>query len=232
MNHAEVAVKVWGDYALFTRPEFKSERVSYQVITPSAARGLLEAIFWKPQIRYEIRRIGVLRLGSFTAILRNEIGQRQGTKPILVEDIRQQRASLVLKDVAYLIHAEIVPQPWESEPVAKYVDQFARRVVRGQYHHTPYLGTREFSCAFGPPDEEAPDPGLNLDLGLMLFDIAYIPSRERRELEFIRHTAQGPVLITGYAQALFFPARIERGWLTVPAEKYRELARLEERAHV
>lgn len=232
MNHAEVAVKVWGEYALFTRPEFKSERVSYQVITPSAARGLLEAIFWKPQIRYEIRRIGVLRLGSFTTILRNEIEQRQGTRPIFVEDIRQQRASLVLKHVAYLIHAEIVPQPWESEPVAKYVAQFARRVVRGQYHHTPYLGTREFSCAFGPPDEEAPDPGLNLDLGLMLFDIAYIPSRERRELEFLRHTPQGPVRTSGYAQALFFPARIEGGWLTVPPEKYRELARLEERAHV
>lgn len=232
MSHAEIAVKVWGEYALFTRPEFKSERVSYQVITPSAARGLLEAIFWKPQIRYEIRRIGVLRLGSFTAILRNEIGQRQGTKPILVEDVRQQRASLVLRDVAYLIHAEIVLQPWESEPVAKYVAQFARRIVRGQYHHTPYLGTREFSCAFGPPDEEAPDPGLNLDLGLMLFDIAYIPSRERRELEFIRHTPQGPERTPGYAQALFFPARIERGWLTVPAEKYRELASLEERQDV
>ncbi|MCM8748660.1 type I-C CRISPR-associated protein Cas5c [Thermomicrobiaceae bacterium CFH 74404] len=232
MNHAEVGVKVWGEYALFTRPEFKSERVSYQVITPSAARGLLEAIFWKPQIRYEIRRIGVLRLGTFTTILRNEIEQRQGTRPIFVEDVRQQRASLVLKDVAYLIHAEIVPQPWEKEPVVKYLDQFTRRLLRGQYHHTPYLGTREFSCAFEPPDEETPDPALNLDLGLMLFDIAYVPSRERRELEFIRHTPQGPERTSGYAQALFFPAKIESGWLTVPPEKYRELARLEERADV
>src|ERR1035438_6706512 len=102
-----VSVKVWGDYACFSRPEFKVERVSYPIITPSAARGVLEAIYWKPAFRYEIRRIHVLKLGSQTTILRNEIEERQGDKPFRVEEKRQQRTSLILTDVEYMIEAEI-----------------------------------------------------------------------------------------------------------------------------
>lgn len=223
-----VTVKVWGDYACFTRPEFKVERVSYPVMTPSAARGVLEAIFWKPEFRYEIRAIGVLNMGSEMVILRNEIDRRQGSNPFFVEDARQQRCSLVLKNVAYLIRAEMSLQPWATDPVYKYRDQFNRRVERGQCHHRPYLGTREFAAFFAPADGESPDPGLNLDLGIMLFDIAFVASKKRVDLEFMRHGPQGARRVQGYTQAFFFPARLEQGWLKVPLEKYQELYRLEE----
>ena len=220
----KVQVKVWGDYALFSRPEFKVERVSYPVITPSAARGILEAIFWKPEIRYQIRRIGLLKPGKQMAILRNEIASRQGRKPILVEHDRQQRTSLVLKDVAYLIEAEIHLRPHATEPVYKYTDQFRRRVERGQYHHTPYLGTREFAAFFAPPGGETPPP-LDLEIGNMLFDIAFVEDKNRKELSFKRHGKATPV--KGYAHPLFFEARVENGWLSVPQALYQKLRQLE-----
>ena len=219
-----VQVKVWGEYALFSRPEFKVERVSYPVITPSAARGVLEAIFWKPEIRYQIRRIGVLKLGKQTAILRNEIGSRQGRNPITVEHDRQQRTSLILKDVAYLIEAEIHLRPHATEPVFKYTDQFRRRVERGQYHHSPYLGTREFPAFFASPDGETPPP-LNLEIGNMLFDIAFIEDNNRKELSFKRPGKAKPV--KGYAHPLFFEAKVENGWLSVPQALYQKLRQLE-----
>jgi CRISPR-associated protein Cas5d len=226
-RNGRITVKIWGDYASFSRPEFKVERVSYPVITPSAARGVLEAIFWKPEFRYEIRQIGILKLGTMVSILRNELSNRQGTEPIFVEDQRQQRTSLILKDVAYLIKAEIVLKSHVTDPVYKYLDQFRRRVERGQYHRTPYLGTREFVAYFElPSEEDVPEP-IDLDLGLMLFDIAFVPSEERAELEFVRHGPDGPKLVKGYTQALFFHARVERGYLRVPKEKYQELYKLE-----
>ncbi|SHF51536.1 CRISPR-associated protein, Cas5d family [Desulfofundulus australicus DSM 11792] len=222
-----VTVKVWGDYACFTRPEFKVERVSYPVMTPSAARGVLEAIFWKPEFRYEIRAIGVLNMGSEMVILRNEIDRRQGSNPFFVEDARQQRCSLVLKNVAYLIRAEMSLQSWATDPVYKYRDQFNRRVERGQCHHRPYLGTREFAAFFAPAGEgDRPQP-LDMDLGNMLLDIAYVEDPSRPEMGFVRHGPGGARRATGYHRALFFPARLEAGWLRVPPEKYRELYRLE-----
>lgn len=224
---ALVSVKTWGNYACFTRPEFKVERVSYPVITPSAARGLLEAIFWKPEFRYEIREVGVLKLGSQTTILRNELSERQGKKPIFVEHQRQQRSSLVLKDVAYLIRADMVLKNHASDPIYKYRDQFNRRLDRGQCHHTPYLGTREFAAAFAPPDGERPNADLNFDLGPMLFDLAYIEDEQRDELEFIRHSSDGVNKAKGYVRPLFFFACLESGWLRVPPEKYQKLYRLE-----
>lgn len=230
-GNASVSVKVWGDYACFTRPEFKVERVSYRVITPSAARGLLEAVFWKPEFWYEIREIGVLNLGSQTVVLRNELSERQGKKPIFVERQRQQRSSLVLKDVAYLIRAEMVLKSHATDPIYKYRDQFNRRLDRGQCHHTPYLGTREFATAFAPPDGELPNADLSLDLGPMLFDLAYVEDEERDELEFVRHGSDGAEKVKGYVRPLFFSARLEKGWLRVPSEKYQELYRLED-AHV
>jgi CRISPR-associated protein Cas5d len=221
--HGRLKVKVWGEYACFSRPEFKVERVSYPVITPSAARGVLEAIFWKPEFRYELRRIGVLKPGSQTVILRNELEDRQGSKPYFVEDKRQQRSSLILKDVAYLLEADIVLRPHAEGPLPKYLEQFERRLQRGQCHHTPYLGTREFAAHFAPANGEKP-PWLDLPIGTMLFDIAFVPSSERVELEFKR---PGKGVVKGYAQALFFPAEVKGGWLEVPEEKYRELYRLE-----
>lgn len=226
-SNAAISVKVWGDYACFTRPEFKVERVSYPVMTPSAARGVLEAIFWKPEFRYEVREIGVLRLGSQTVILRNELSKRQGKRPILVERQRQQRSSLVLKDVAYIIHAEMVLRSHATDPIYKYRDQFNRRLDRGQCHHTPYLGTREFAAAFSPPDGDRPATDLNLDLGPMLFDLAYIEDEARDELEFLQHGSDGANRVKGYVCPLFFSAHLENGWLRVPADRYGEVDRLE-----
>lgn len=226
MTAANVKVMFWGDYACFSRPEFKVERVSYSVITPSAARGALESIFWKPEMRFEVRRVGVLRLGSQTTILRNEIEARQGAEPIFVEDKRQQRSSLILKDVAYLVEAEIKIRPHAAgvEDVRKYLAMFLERLERGQCHHTPYLGTREFAAAFAPPDGEPP-PVLDLKLGTMLFDIAFVESRSRRELSFRR--ADTKIVVPGYARPLFFDAEVRNGWLEVPEAKYRELERME-----
>lgn len=223
---APVVVKVWGDYACFSRPEFKVERVSYPVITPSAARGVLEALFWKPEFVYEIREIGVLNIGTQVTVLRNELSDRQGRTPIFIEDQRQQRSSLVLKNVAYLIKAEMVLRPHGTDPIFKYRDQFNRRVQKGQCHHTPYLGTREFAASFAPPDGGAP-LAIDQNLGVMLFDVAFIEDSSRPELLFVRHGPGEPRTVRGYAQALFFSANLNGGWLDVPADKYRELRRLE-----
>jgi len=226
-QRARVRVKVWGDYACFTRPEFKVERISYPVMTPSAARGVLEAIFWKPEFRYEIRRIGVLKLGKQDAILRNELKSVQSKKPIVIENDRQQRTSLILKDVAYWLEADIVLRPRATDPVFKYRDQFNRRVDRGQYNHVPYLGTREFAAFFSRPDEQDQVEPINMDIGTMLFDLAYVEDPSKPEMEFIRHDESSSRVVSGYAQPLFFQARIENGWLNVPKEKYDELYRLE-----
>ena len=227
VQRARVQVKVWGEYACFTRPEFKVERISYPLITPSAARGVLEAIFWKPEFRYEIRKIGVLQLGKQEAILRNELMSKQGRNPILIENDRAQRTSLILKDVAYLITADIVLKPRAADPVFKYRDQFNRRVERGQYHHTPFLGTREFAAYFSPVEDDAATQSIDLDVGTMLFDFAFIEDESRKEVEFLRHDGNGTRVASGFAQPLFFEARVEEGWLNVPQEKYMELYRLE-----
>ncbi|MGA3028107.1 MAG: type I-C CRISPR-associated protein Cas5c [Bryobacteraceae bacterium] len=227
-------MKVFGDYACFSRPEFKVERVSYRVITPSAARGVLEAVFWKPEFRYQIREVRVLRMGTETAILRNELSHRQGAAPIFVEaeGQRQQRTSLILKDVSYAIRAEIAIRAYAVGEPGKYLDQFRRSVEKGQCHHTPCLGTREFSAHFEPVDGELADEQLrdrSLDLGQMLFDIAYIEGRPEKgkPLQFWRATPEGQKLVEGYADPIFFHARIEDGLLRVPMEKYVELYKRE-----
>lgn len=230
---AHVSVKVWGDYACFSRPEFKVERVSYPIITPSAARGVLEAIYWKPEFRYQVRRIGVLRLGSQTALLRNELDRRQSGAPFFVEDARQQRSSLILKSVSYILEADIHPLPhaYKSDnttnPLEKHRACFERRLKNGQCFQTPYLGTREFAAWFAPVEEsDKPSQDLNQDLGLMLLEIAFIKSG-RKELDFKRHGENGNEQVSGHAQAGFFEAKLQGGWLEVPAEKYRELWALE-----
>jgi CRISPR-associated protein Cas5d len=225
-----VAVKVFGDYACFSRPEFKVERVSYTVPTPSAARGILEAIFWKPEFRYEIREIHVLKLGTQVSILRNEIADRQSGRPITVEHARQQRTSLILRDVAYVIRAELVLRNAEAE-AGGYLDQFNRHVKRGECHHTPCMGTREFAAAFEAAGDddcgERQNPALTLDLGNMLFEIAYVKGGES-EVQFWRGSGEGRQIVNGHAVPLFFNASIQRGVLSVPAEEYRRLYALED----
>lgn len=170
--HAENAskphihLKVWGDRACFTRPEMKVERVSYDVITPSAARGVLEAILWKPAIRWIITRIDVLNPIRWESVRRNEVAdvvpvnsvrstmQKGGSLALYIEDKRQQRAALLLRDVAYLIHAccDMTPQAGPEEKPRKFAEMFQRRAARGQCFNQPYLGCREFSAGFAWAD--------------------------------------------------------------------------------
>lgn len=183
-----IAVHVWGDYACFTRPEMKVERVSYDVPTPSAARGILESILWKPAIEWRVRIIEVVKPIRWATIRRNEVGSqgswilaRQAMKQgrladgITVEDDRQQRAALVLRDVAYVIHAEfrLTGRAGPGDNEGKFLDMFRRRVERGQCYRRPYLGTREFAAHFGPVPaayEAIPDVQ---DLGWMFYDFDY-----------------------------------------------------------
>lgn len=179
-----IKLRVKGDYALFTRPEMKVERVSYDVMTPSAARGILEAIYWKPAIRWVIDRIHVLRPVRFENIRRNEMANRVSVnqsdmekgKPIyrFIEEDRQQRASLVLRNVDYVIEAHFELTGTDDSDPGKHLAMFERRAKKGQCFHRPYFGCREFSVDFEWCDElpESPFWG-EKDLGFMLHDIDF-----------------------------------------------------------
>ena len=189
-----VKLHVWGEYACFTRPEMKVERVSYDVMTPSAARGVLEAIHWKPAIRWVVDRIHVLKPIRFENLRRNELGHKipvgnvrkamrsgatDGLRTV-IEDDRQQRATTLLRDVAYLIDAHFVltGDAQADDTEAKHLSMFNRRAAKGQCFHRPYLGTREFAADFALVTEETPTSSLpddqrNRDLGWMLHDIDY-----------------------------------------------------------
>lgn len=186
-----LSLKVWGDFACFTRPEMKVERVSYDVMTPSAARGVLEAIFWKPQMRWVIHEIDVLKPIQWTNIRRNEVGRKipvsggtginasmkkgYGELGMFIEDERQQRAGLLLKDVEYIIHAEIVltDKAGDGDNVKKYQEMYRRRLRRGQCFHQPYLGCREFAANFKAVQGDEEPLLESQDLGLMLLDLDY-----------------------------------------------------------
>ncbi|MCF7847863.1 MAG: type I-C CRISPR-associated protein Cas5c [Kiritimatiellales bacterium] len=179
-----IKLRVWGDYALFTRPEMKVERVSYDVMTPSAARGILEAIYWKPAIRWVIDRIHVLKPVRFDNIRRNEIANRVSVnkkdmeegRPVCryIEEDRQQRASMILRDVEYVIEAHFHFTSKEDVNEGKHLDMFKRRAVKGQCFHRPYFGCREFPVNFEWCDDipESPLAG-ERDLGFMLHDIDF-----------------------------------------------------------
>jgi CRISPR-associated protein Cas5d len=197
-----IKLKVWGDYACFTRPEMKAERVSYDVITPSAARGILEAIYWKPSIRWVVNKIHVLKKIQFDNIRRNEVGSlgSSGTKipinkiknaiknnstsiEIFIEDVRQQRASMILKDVCYVIEAcfEIIRN--EDNNPAKHKEMFERRAEKGQCFHRPYFGCREFPVNFELIKDKIPESeykGSNINLGWILHDIDFKNNMEPR----------------------------------------------------
>lgn len=180
-----VEVKVWGEFACFTRPEMKVERVSYPVMTPSAARGVLEAIFWKPEFTWSVREIHVLKPIRYISILRNEVKNRASERSarswmgrsdgFFASEDRAQRNALVLANVAYVIRADVVPRDGGGGQEAKYRDQFRRRVAKGQCFAQPYFGTREFTASFGEPDgTEQPIP-VDMELGRMLLDLDYAP---------------------------------------------------------
>lgn len=218
----EYCLEVWGDWACFTRPELKVERVSYDVITPSAARAIFEAIFWKPAIRWQVTKIEVINPIKWTTIRRNEVKglAKQSASNIVIDDgkSRVQRNSLILKDVRYRIYAKQVFIPtWMrkksknpiidkeesdmlhlNENPGKYNAMFERRAKKGQCFSQPYLGCREFSCSFKYVEEKSPASPLQLnkDLGLMFFDYKYDTENGR------------PI-------ALYFYAKIENGIIKI-----------------
>lgn len=189
-----IKLLVWGERACFTRPEMKAERVSYDVITPSAARGILEAVHWKPAIRWVIDSIQVLKPIRFESIRRNELGSKlaagsitkgikeKNTTDIIkyIEDDRQQRATTLLRDVAYVItaHFELTEQAGLDDNEGKHLDIFNRRAKKGQFFHMPCLGNREFPAHFELLDnnalvEVAGELQGERDLGWMLHDIDF-----------------------------------------------------------
>ncbi len=199
MNDHLVAVRVRGDFALFVRPEAKIERISYPLSTPSAARGVLEAIYWHPQFTWRIHEIQVLKESRNFSILRNEVNSKMSLAagPFRADRDRSQRFSLCLRDVDYIFVAEPLVKPG-TEPAAKHRDIFRRRVERGQCYHRPTLGTREFDAEFSPADG-APDPiDWTESLGLMLWDLDFSRGRQ-------------PYF------PLFFDAKVEKGVMRVPS---------------
>ena len=189
-------LEVWGDYALFTRPEMKVERVSYDVMTPSAARGILDAILWHPGLRWVVDRLYVLSPIRFTGIRRNEVSKKISANTVRsamntdatdlflnTKDFIQQRASMVLQDVHYVIEAHFVltDKAAPSDNEGKFCEMFRRRASRGQSYHQPYFGTREFPVHYrlwqggeittAYPDEER-------DLGYMLYDMDYTDPKD------------------------------------------------------
>ena len=208
-----IRLEVWGDYACFSRPEMKVERVSYDVMTPSAARGLLEAVYWHPGLRYVIDKIRVCAPIRFTNIRRNEVKDvikaqsikkmMEGGKEsyIATPESIQQRASMVLRDVHYVIEAHFVmtEQAKPNDNPGKFQDILRRRVEKGQFYHQPCFGTREFPAFFQACTSlpECPDELKGIkDLGWMLLDMDYSDPRD--------------------IQPKFFRAELKDGVLTVP----------------
>ena len=207
-------LEVRGEFACFTRPEMKVERVSYDLITPSAARAVFEAILWKPAIRWRVRRIEVLAPIRWINLRRNEVAGVVSTRNVetamragsgdlglYIEDERQQRAGLFLRDVAYRLHAELALQPDAppGETLTKYHEMFERRAGKGQCVNQPYLGCREFAADFRLVTDlgnEPPSIAESRDLGFMLHD-----------LDFANPADPVP---------RFFRARMTDGTVTVP----------------
>lgn len=187
-----VRLTVWGEHALFSRPEFKTERVTYDVMTPSAARGVLEAIFWHPGLHWRIDRIHVLNPIMFDTIRRNEVGKvvsattvrnmiqnPEKIEAIYAAESIQQRSATVLRDVKYVIDAHFTLDQSNLSPTdsaAKFHSIFVRRAQKGQCFHHPYLGTREFPGEFRLWDSPDQPQGFEIgyrDLGYMLYDLDY-----------------------------------------------------------
>ncbi|EEF76899.1 type I-C CRISPR-associated protein Cas5 [Phocaeicola coprophilus] len=220
----EYCLEVWGDWACFTRPELNVERVSYDVITPSAARAIFEAILFKRYaMRWQITKIEVINPIKWTTIRRNEVGAVAGKSPIYIEDKRQQKNSLLLKDVRYRIYAKLVfipvknrskeafgkHQPGNDENPMKYYQMFERRASQGQCFTQPYLGCREFSASWKYIDttEDLTSPlNEDRDLGIMLYDMDFDKNPKNPD-------------------AMFYRAKMEQGVIVVPNKDSEEVLR-------
>ena len=206
-------LEVAGPLACFTRPEMKVERVSYEVMTPSAARAVFESILWKPQIRWRVQCIEVLRPIRWMILRRNEVKSKvlmpsvvramqsgSGQLGIDIEDDHTQRASLLLRDVAYRIHADLELTERSTDPLIKYAEMFARRARKGQCVNQPYLGCREFAAEFVLVESDTPQPppiDETRSLGWMLHDLDFSNPSD--------------------PQPRFFDAKLESGRVQVPA---------------
>jgi CRISPR-associated protein Cas5d len=229
----EFCIEVWGDYACFTRPEMKVERVSYDVITPSAARAVFEAIFWKPAIRWNVTKIEVLQPIKWMSVRRNEVGavMSERSPQLFIEDNRQQRAGLFLRDVRYRLFAQLeyinplhrkphrhtapdeLTDPEEKQLLSKdenpgkYNAMFERRALKGQCFNQPYLGCREFSAHFrlveNPESEKKPAITETRELGFMLYDMDFTDEKN--------------------PQAMFFRAKMVDGIINVPPKESEEV---------
>jgi CRISPR-associated protein Cas5d len=212
MPHRRYCLEVAADFACFTRPEMKVERVSYDVITPSAARAVFEAIFWKPAVRWQVRRIEVLKPIRWINLRRNEVASKAsmrsveqamaegaGALGLYVEDDRQQRAGLFLRDVAYRLHADLDVRldRANAEPPQKSFAMFERRSEAGQCINQPYLGCREFSVSrwrlIGEPSAGPPPIAEDRDLGWMLHDMDFSNPADPQPLFFRARMTRGVV---------------------------------------
>lgn len=220
----EFCLEVWGDMACFTRPELKVERVSYDVITPSAARAIFEAVFWKPAIRWQVTKIEVINPIRWMSVRRNEVGAvaSKTMDSIYIEDKRQQKNSLMLRDVRYRIYARLVFVPVRDraddtaastrtdENPGKYNAMFERRAGKGQCFNQPYLGTRECAASFRlinpATDTLTPPIAESRDLGIMLYDMDFQGNPQKPE-------------------AMFFRAKMENGVIIVPPLDSEEILR-------
>lgn len=220
----EYCIEVWGDWACFTRPEFKVERVSYDVITPSAARAVFESILFKRYaMRWQVTKISVINPVKWTAIRRNEVGAVAGKSPIYIEDKRQQKNSLILKDVRYRIYAKLVfipvkdrpkeafsvHQPNNDENPMKYYQMFERRASQGQCFTQPYLGCREFAANWKYIEDTgnlAKPLAEDRDLGIMLYDMDFESNPQKPD-------------------AMFYHAKMVQGVIIVPDKNSKEVMR-------
>ena len=216
-----ISLEVWGDYALFTRPEMKVERVSYDVMTPSAARGLVEAIYWHPGLRWTIDRIHVCAPIRFTNLRRNEVKSTisarsartvmergEGELYLCTSDDIQQRAAMLLRDVHYVIeaHFDLTDNAAPGDNEGKFQDIVKRRIKKGQFYHQPCFGCREFPAQFRWCDQLPPCPDElkgSRDLGWMLYDMNYDDPEDIRPL--------------------FFRGKLENGVLNVPERNSGEV---------
>jgi CRISPR-associated protein Cas5d len=216
-----IKLSVWGDHALFSRPEMHVERASYDTLTPSAARGIVGAIYWKPEIRWRITRIHVLNPIRFTSLRRNEVGCKisaataatamkngRGRLGLYVEEERQQRAATLLRDVAYVIEAHFDVVSGENN-VGKHLDQFNRRARDGRCWSHPYFGCREFPADFALIEEGEPFPTVHDEL------------KGERDLGYILHDIDFSDGMTPH----FFRAKLRDGVMDIPPLKSREVRR-------
>ena len=205
-------IEVWGKNALFTRPELKTERVSYEVITPSAARGLIESVYWHPGLKVIIDRIHVLNEIKFSNIRRNEVKDKipakkieqmingKGVPAIYTNESIQQRASMVLKDVHYVIdfHFAMTDKANATDNEGKFTDILRRRIEKGQFYSQPYFGTREFPAHFRAwKGGKVPTIHESKDLGFMLYDMDYSNPKEIRPMFFHARMIDGTVQVSG-----------------------------------